>query len=290
MTFIPWNITGSPNQQFILHSGFERFFFPLNAFRAFPAQVPECGWRDLNSSYSVDYVPIEQALALHEHARQHGGKTHDGLHEDRPDPYVIQFEGKSWVAGVIYPYSGRIYLDYRLEANPEVAMAVLAAELAHAIDFYLPMADAQRNELLRLWNVPGTTWWEIVDYSKEYFRLGGEAWMHEVVLAYTNLDFGDKSRFTHDAGVEPEDVWRILGFMRTDAAPLPEPIAEPVPVNEPVPVGPVVEPSPIPGIKHYSGGPDIYHKLDHAASRKRYGEPVYDLTGFRPCKICKPQL
>lgn len=241
-----WYLTGSESQKAIAREAFNRIHFPFARLSQLPGQ-PELGWRDLNSG--------AYAIAAEDQARGHSGH-----HEDRPDPLVGEVEGRRWVMGVIYTLSGRIYLDTRLEQYPELAMAVVAAEIAHAVDFFLPMNDGQRDELLRLWGKPGTTWWEVVDYGAEYFRLGGEAFMHEFVAAYSDLDFGDKSPFLHDSGVEPADVRRILGIERTDAPPT---IA----------------------YKHFPGGEDIYHRLTHYPGR---GEAVFDLTGFRPCKVCKP--
>lgn len=208
---ILWNLTGTENQQKIVRNAFSRIKFPFERL-TLPGK-PECGWRDLNSGmYGKVYDP--------EMARQHGDNTHDG---DTPDAVEGELEGRRFIMGVIYPMSGRIYLDVRLEQYPEMAHATLGAEIAHAVDFFLPMTDDMRNELLRLWNVPDTTWWERFDYGTEYFRLGGEAFMHEFVAAYSDINFGNKSSFAHDIGVEAEDVRRVLGIQRTDyVEPLPK--------------------------------------------------------------------
>lgn len=256
-----WNLTGTDNQRRIMAEGFAKIHFPFDRLTQLPG-VPELGWRDLNSGHYAAMAAV--AVHTHEHpdegGRLHGDNHHDG---DRADPIVGEADGRRWVMGVIYTRSGRIYIDVRCEQRPELAQAVLAAEIAHAVDFFLPMNDDQRNELLRLWNVPGTTWWERVDYGAEYFRLGGEAFMHEFVAAYTDLDFGSKTSFAHDRGVEPADVRRILGIERTDAGPKP---------------GDFV---------HFEGGPDIFHKPKHQF-RGKSGVRCYTLEGFRPCKICKP--
>ncbi|HEV2123200.1 MAG TPA: hypothetical protein VGW38_10550, partial [Chloroflexota bacterium] len=195
-----WHLTGTASQQAIAREAFERIKFPFGRLTQLPG-TPELGWRDLNSG--------QYAIAAEDKARGHEGH-HPG--EDKADTLEGEVMGRRWIMGIIYTMSGRIYLDVRLERHPELAMAVVAAEIAHAVDFFLPMNDDQRNELLRLWGRPGTTWWEVFDYGSEYFRLGGEAFMHEFVAAYTDLNFGDKSSFLHDAGVEPADVRRILGI------------------------------------------------------------------------------
>lgn len=249
-----WHLTGTANQQAVAREAFNRIHFPFDRLSQLPG-TPELGWRDLNSG--------QYAISAEDKARGHEGHHPDG--EDRADPLVGEVMGRRWVMGIIYTLSGRIYLDVRLEKMPDLAMAVVAAEIAHAVDFFLPMNNDQRGELLRLWGKPGTTWWEKFDYGSEYFRLGGEAFMHEFVAAYTDLDFGDKSSFLHDAGVEPADVRRILGIERTDIPP-PENALE--------------------GLKHFPGGADIYHRLGHYGLSR--GVPLETLEGFRPCKVCKP--
>lgn len=266
---IRWNLTGTENQKAIAREAFNRIHFPFQMLSQLPG-TPELGWRDLNSG---GYLAMEDA-----HAHDHG-RTHEDPHDSDLDiahPLVGWFNGRRWVMGIIYTLSGRIYLDVRLEGHPQLAMAVVAAEIAHAVDFFLPMTDHQRNELLRLWG-KGGTWWEVYDYGSEYFRLGGEAFMHEFVAAYTDLDFGSKDSFLHDTGVEPEDVRRVLGIQRTDyVAPLPPP-------PEPEP-----EPAEDPRMyKHFPGGADIYHRATHYAGRTT-AVPLETFEGFRPCKICKP--
>lgn len=260
-----WNLTGTENQKRIIREGFEKIKFPFD--RLTLPGTPELGWRNLNDGSFLNK----------EVARHHEGEPH----EDEPDVLEGAVEGKRWIMGVIYPSSGRIYLDTRLEQHPNLAQAVLGAELAHAVDFFLPMTDEMRNELLRLWNLPGTTWWETFDYGSEYFRLGGEAFMHEFVAAYADLDFGDKSSFIHDAGVEPEDVRRVLGIPRTDEAPQPidEPISEPI--NEPG-----LDPSQF--VHFPKSGKNIYHERTHYDNRKS-AVPLVEFEGFRPCKVCKPE-
>lgn len=260
-----WRLTGTSGQIAIAQRAFEHIKFPFERLAQLPG-TPELGWRDLNSgSYAI-------AAEGEDRGRAHEGHDDDG--KDRPDPLVGELEGRRWTMGVIYTLSGRIYLDIRLEPYPELAMAVVAAEIAHAVDFFLPMTDNQRNELLRLWGRPGTTWWERFDYGAEYFSLGGEAFMHEFVAAYTDLHFGDKSSFLHDAGVEPADIRRVLGIERTDATPPAQPAPMPAP-------GPDLS-----KFKHFPGGPDIYHRLEHYGPNR--GVPVTTLEGFRPCRVCRP--
>jgi hypothetical protein len=251
---IRWTLTGTPQQQAIATEAFNRIKFPFDRLTQLPGS-PELGWRDLNNS--DDWMYEARGVRLH---AGHGG-------QERADPLEVVVDGRRWTLGVIFTLSGRIFIDISLESDPEAAMAVIGAEIAHAVDFFLPMTDEQRNELLSLWNVPGTTWWEVNDYSTEYFRLGGEAFMHEFVKAYSDLDFGSTGAFVHDAGVEPIDVRRILGIERTD----------------------FIVPGPKPHLPedHFQryGKSKVYHRFSHY---DRLGTPLHDLTGLRPCKVCKP--
>ena len=245
-----WTLTGTDAQREIAALALAEIKFPWEKLTALPGS-PELGWRDLNPGMGGLGMVADEP-------RHHEG--HHPAGEDRPDSLEGEIDGRRWTMGVIYTMSGRIYIDVRLESQPEAAMAVIGAEIAHAVDFFLPMTDDQRNELLRLWNQPGTTWWEVYDYGDEYFRIGGEAFMHEFVAAYTDLDFGDKSPFLHDAGVEPVDVQRILGIERIDAKP------------------PVL-------LKRFPPSM-VYHRASHYPSK--VGVTVGDTAGMRPCKVCKP--
>lgn len=246
MPVIPWNLTGTPIQQAIASRAFDLIKFPFEKL-SLPG-TPELGWRDLNTS--TDWMYEAKS------ARFHGSGTH-GM--DRADPLVGEFDGRRWTMGVIFTLSGRIFIDVRLEADPEAAMATIGAEIAHAVDFFLPMTDAQRNELLSLWNVADTTWWEVHDYGAEYYRLGGEAFMHEFVGAYSDLDFGSTGAFAHNTGVEPADVIRILGIPRTDA------------------------------MKYVTyGASTVFHRSTHKVRSKHPPQQVTVTTSLRPCKVCKP--
>ena len=260
-----WTLTGTENQRAIAARAFEAIKFPFARLAQLPGS-PELGWRDLNPGMAMELDLRGLHASEQEQHRAHGDHDHS---TDKPDSLeVVLADGRRFTLGVIYTQSGRIYLDVRLEPHPAVAMAVVAAEIAHAVDFFLPMTDAQRDELLRLWG-RGGTWWEVYDYGAEYFGLGGEAFMHEFVAAYSDLDFGDKSAFLHDIGVEPADVRRVLGIERTDYVP-PEP-----PAPEPTTTGFV----------RY-GKSLIYHRPTHYPAKA--GQPLVSLAGLRPCKVCKP--
>ena len=265
MTVLRWNLTGTLTQIGIAKTALlDRCKFDWALLTKLPG-TPELGWRDLNPGMpALSARAVASAHPVTEAPEDHRG--HEGHHgpptEDKPDALIAELEdGRRWTQGLIYTVSGRIYIDQRLVVQPETAMAVILAEGAHAVDFFLPMTDAQRNEFLRLWGVGGT-WWEVVDYGEEYFRLGGEAFMDEFVRAYgVNLDLGASGAFLHDKGVEPEDVYRVLGIRRTDYVP------------------------PAQFVRY--GTSKVYHKPTHYPS-KAGAITVTATTGLRPCKVCKP--
>lgn len=240
-----WNLTGTEAQKAIAAEAFRRIKFDFVLLTQLPG-VPELGWDNLNAGAYARAV----ANAV-EHAKAHGANTHG---KDLPHPLIRKGEdGRSFTLGLIYTRSGRIYLDVSLESDPDLAMEVLGMEAFHAVDIFLPMTDDQRNELLRRW-AKGGTWWEVSDYSREYFQLGGEAFMYEGLGAYSDFDLGPNP-FLHNEGVGPEDVRRILGIPRTDA-----------PVT--------------------FGKSKVYHKVDHY--ERKVGKPVLSVAGLRPCRVCKP--
>src|SRR5688500_3329276 len=97
-----WKLTGTVNQQNIVNWAFSRIKFPFE--RLTLPGTPELGWRDLNTG-----------MYAAEKAKFHGDNLHDG---DKPDTLEGEINGKRWIMGVIYPMSGRIYLDIRLEKYP----------------------------------------------------------------------------------------------------------------------------------------------------------------------------
>ncbi|MBA2741919.1 MAG: hypothetical protein H0U46_07900 [Actinobacteria bacterium] len=115
--------------------------------------------------------------------------------------------GRWWTAGVFWT-DGRIYVDVRCESRPALAREVVSAELAHSVDFFLPLSDDTKLELMDLWH-PGSedahTWWEIHDYGGEYYTLGGEAFMGAFTIAYSEME-PDQSAFEHRSTEEMADA------------------------------------------------------------------------------------
>lgn len=287
-----WYLTGTDNQKMIVREAFARIHFPFGRLKL--PGTPELGWRDLNTNYYA---------ALLQRPRHHGG-AHDNLPpeaKDIPEPIFHGENNRRWVMGVFYPYSARIYIDVRCEQRPELAWAVISAEIAHAVDEFLPLTDQQRHQFmleLHEGHVDEHTWWERYDYGREYFELVGETFMILFTKAYSDIPFGSADSFVHTGhNMSASRIREIIGIPRTDVpAPSPEPAPappSPAPVPEPTPAPstpdePPAEPEPdLSGLKHFPGGKDIYHKLGHYGLSR--GVPLTTLEGFVPCKVCKPR-
>lgn len=264
---IPWRLTGTMAQQAIVSDAFSKIHFP---FGKLGVGNPELGWRDLNG--------------------QRGFRHHSDVnrvHEEVVEPLNGDLEGRRWVMGVFYPGTGKIYLDVRLEKYPKVAHAVVSAEIAHAVDEFLPLNNAQRGEIISLLHPEGPdhhTWWERHDYSAEYYSLVGEEFMRLFTEAYSDIPFGNSSSFVHGAvKVDPAKIREVIGVGRTDK-PTPKPAPKDPPKDEPAPA-PELKPS---RFKQFPGGenPDIYHKRSHYGPGR--GETLNTFEGYRPCKVCKP--
>lgn len=256
-----FNLTGTDQQQAIVKEALDTIYFPWDRLK-FPTEPVEIGWRDLNHGETLNMVADPKA-------RFHQGGT------------IGIINGRKWTMGVMYPSSGRIYIDLQMVNFPQLAKTTVSAEIAHNVDYFLVradggigMTDKQRDEIMALMHGGnyadhGHSWWEKFDYGTEYFTLVGESFMQAFTLAYSDMPFDNTSDFTHSITKEQVPALRkILGIERTDYIPLPEPRPEPVATYKTFP------PS------------TIYHRLTHYPTRK--GKTVTNLTGLKPCKICKP--
>ena len=266
MPVIPWNLTGTEPQKSIVRQAFERIKFPFEVL-ALPG-TPELGWRDLNGS-------DEWWLAEGGTARKHEGHGTPAPDGERPEPLNGELEGRKWVMGVFFPSSARIYLDVRLEPYPELAMSVVSAEIAHAVDEFLPLSEEQRQAIMAILHPEGAdhhTWWERSDYNAEYYTLVGEEFMRLFTKAYSDIPFGDSSAFAHGhVQVDPKAVRQIIGIERTDAPP---------------------EPAPATHTHTYVryGKSKIVHKPTHYDNKvpTETIEAEHIPAGYRACKVCKP--
>lgn len=237
---IPWTLTGTARQQEIVRGAFEQIKFPFDRL-TLPGS-PELGWRDLNGG----------------EFRSHQDEHHEG---DKPEPLMGRMgEQRNYILGVFYPGSARIYLDNALVDYPEIAQATVSAEIAHAVDEFLPLSDAQRDTIMSLLHgdFPDEhSWWEKVDYSAEYYSLVGETFMILFTKAYSDIPFGNAEDFVHSgANVTPECIRQVIGIERTDSF-----------------------------IR--CGSSKVYHRPEHHLHCKSPA-PISDTTGLRPCKVCKP--
>lgn len=271
---LKWQLTGTANQIAIAQEALNRIHFPWKLLQL--PGVPELGWRDLNRRAAN---PVVQQLRK----QQINGRHHEGETHALPEPLYGHIDGRRWVMGVFYPGSGRIYIDIRLEQYPEIAHSVVSAEIAHAVDEFLPLTDQQRTEIMKALHgghMDHHTWWEKVNYSTEYFSLIGETFMILFTKAYSDIPFGDVSSFVHTGhNMTAEQIRKIIGIERTDAK-QPEPEVAPAPPSVP-------DDTPVDFVHYPKSGKDIFHKPTH--KYKYPGTPLYNLEGFRACKVCKPK-
>ena len=166
-----------------------------------------------------DYHPLNQPL----------------LHGDEDEAHAISrpenwFNGNSadgrYLVGGVFWTDGRIKIDIRLESNPAGAREVLSAEIAHAVDYGLPMTDAQKTALTQVLHPGGAdahTWWERVDYGAEYYTLVGEAWMALFTHSYSGMTpWQDPFLHQSTLAMAPA-VHQILGIVPVDGLPPPPP-------------------------------------------------------------------
>lgn len=244
-----FNLTGTTLQQDIVKTALDKIYFPWERLH-FPSEPVEIGWKDLNTTQSREAHGLS--------AKLHQSGT------------IGIIDGRKYVLGVMYTHTGSIYIDNYLVNYPEIAQSTVSAEIAHDVDYFLPLTEAQRTQLMTLMHGGSTadhghSWWEKFDYGAEYYTLVGESFMQAFTLAYSDMPFGNASDFTHS--ITPEqapEVRRIIGIERTDyTAPKP-------------PQYEVFPPS------------KIYHKLTHYDGADRVGKLITDTTGYKPCKKCKP--
>lgn len=256
-----FNVTGTTEQQNLVIAALDNIHFPWDKLK-FPSEPVEIGWRNLNQYASIATGSIG--------SRMHGG-AHHPAGEDKPDTLTGDLEGvRNYTLGIFYIGSGRIYIDLALVKYPDIAKATVSAEIAHAVDYFLPsFSDAVRDEIMALMHGGdrsdhGHSWWEKHDYGAEYFTLVGEAMMQAFTVAYSDIPFGNASDFTHGITADQAPALRkIIGIERTD-----KPLTK----------------------YEVFGTSSIYHKMDHYDKPGRDGTIITDPTGYRPCKICRPDL
>lgn len=213
--------------------------FPWFALNQRPPGAIPIGWTNLNATYSG----AMHAHGVHKRAGDLGANAIPG-HVDMKDKDgreghgIIRrtHEGRWFIAGVFWT-DGRIQIDTRCEAEPELAREVMSAELAHSVDYFLPLSDDQKGALAAMLHPEGGdehTWWETHDYAAEYYDLVGETFMALFTFAYAPAIEPYQDAFTHKANRgQAEKVRVILGVPEyLPEAPPVEPPTEP-PAEEP---------------------------------------------------------
>ncbi len=266
MATFPWRITGTDQQQTITREAIEAIKFPFEVL-IFTRQ-PELGWRDLNGGY------------YSEGSGSHDEHSHE---EDKAEPLFGKVNGRKYTLGVYYPGSANIYIDNKLVGQyAHYALSTISAEIAHAVDESI-LSDGQRETFISLLcqNHGAHTWWEKIDYGAEYDDLIGETFMILFTKGYSDIPFSNAESFTHSGhNLTGEDVRAIVGIERTD-----KPAPAPAPEPEPTPA-----PAPEPHNHHVKyGNSNVYHRPTHKVRSKHQPTKLHDLTGLRPCKVCRPE-
>lgn len=181
--------------------------FPWDVLNPPHRPIP-IGWMDLNAAFIVD---LRNVPAYETEPRKTPGHVHLTDSAGNVGHAVLRLiDGRRWIAGVFWS-DGRIYVDTR--CGPDLAREVVSAELAHSVDYFLPLLDDQKAALMALWHpTPDEhTWWEKEDYGAEYYDLGGETFMAAFTLAYSNM-VPDQTAWIHQATKEQAPAIRtILG-------------------------------------------------------------------------------
>jgi len=254
-----FDLRGTTEQVNIIKTGLDKIMFPWDKLNA-PSGIFAIGWDDLNS-------PTFFKAKWKSAPKLHAGPHAPG--DDSPQLIEGEVNGRKYILGVFYPGSGNIYVDTALTKYPEVAQATVSAELAHLVDYFLPLTDEQRKAIHGLMHPGGVIptgeafWWEKVSYETEYYNLAGEAFMQAFTFAYSDMDF-DNSGFSHGiTKAQAPEVRKIIGIERTDLAP-----AQAVTTYKRI------------------GTSKTYHRLTHYENKP--GKLITDATGLYPCKTCKP--
>jgi hypothetical protein len=254
-----FNLTGTEKQQQIVKDALDAIKFPFERLK-FRRGTATIGWANLNGQALNSGLPqnaevpveeikatIEEAVPLteehltaypedvkvveeqlenprpHRHHEEHHEPETEAGHSSDPtrfEPLMGRLNGREYILGVFYPYSGDIYIDNLLVNYPSYAQTTVSAEVAHGVDEFLPMNSTHREQIMMLVNggtVGDLTWWEKVDYGSEYYNLVGETFMILFTYAYSDLGFEGAEDFTyHGDNTMGDEIRAILGINRTD--------------------------------------------------------------------------
>lgn len=295
MVYEIFSLEGTDVQQQILREGLERIKFPWAKLTGYSRPIL-IGWKNLNAQHEARMRGYLQASGIYHDDHVHEPDDPDKVpgHVDLEDEYghghgIVRYvEGRWLIAGVFYPGSGRIFVDTSLEQYPADAQEVVSAEIAHLVDYGLPMTDTQRGQVIKIFhpdNADTHTWWEVQNYGSEYYTLVGESFMALFTHAYSDMEPW-QAAFTHKSTKDMAPVvWGILDIRRTDMPePEPEPVSEPEPTPESAPEGE--------SFFRSGSRSKVYHKVDSKHGLRLRHQVVFSTeqeavdTGLRRCKVC----
>jgi len=201
--------------------------FPWERIDALPRFPVPISWDDLNDGTFGEHEAKEDLIVADAGERRplnpHLVRGDEEGHAiSRPSDWFGEPRERFMTAGVFWT-DGRIKIDIRLESRPDSAREVLSAEIAHAVDYGLPLFELHKAAIMRLFHVGGAdahTWWEREEYSSEYYTLVGESWMALFTHSYSNMEPW-QDPFVHKSvrAMVPE-VHRILGIAPVGTEPL----------------------------------------------------------------------
>lgn len=223
-----FELIGTPAQTAILMPVFtagasEFIRFPWALMDDLPRYPVPISWEDLNDGTLAKVATDDTgstAAPVHPHFHDSKGFGHA---ISRPGATLGEPEARNMIAGVFWT-DGRIKIDTRMEGRPDDAREVLSAELAHAVDYGLPITDAMKGQIVELLHPGGAdthTWWERASYGDEYYTLVGEGFMAVFTHAYSSMEPW-QDPFTHKSTREvAARVPAILGAapVGTEATP-----------------------------------------------------------------------
>lgn len=282
-----FKLTGTERQQQIVVDALNELKFPFNELQL-PYPPTEIGWQNLNAGQwlSADEVdsmgrkfdrltgPKQPITGMTRDQEGQAVRLHGGVDHER-----------NYIYGVMYPGFGMIYIDNSLVDRPDAAISTVMAEIAHDVDYFHPkFQDWQRDEagvefspkrraILALQEQDqevGThkphaaTWWEVADYSAEYFKLPAEAFMQNFAISYSDRDLSTFFNGFGDHVIRKElaqQLIDILDIPRTDQ------IIDPMPTF------------------YIIGRSITYHSELHYANKKNRKQ-VTSTKGLKPCKTC----
>ncbi len=227
-----WVLKGTKTQNAILLPVFKPgspsyIAFPWERIDALPRFPVPISWDDLNDG-TFGEREAREGLIIADAGERRPLNPHlvcgdeEGHAISRPSYWFGEPQGRFMTAGVFWS-DGRIKIDVRLKGKPDSAREVLSAEIAHAVDYGLPLSDAQKSAIMRLFHGSGAdthTWWEREDYSAEYTTLVGESWMALFTHAYSAMEPWQDPFVHKSARTMASEVYRILGIAPVDREPL----------------------------------------------------------------------